>query len=153
MRQGAGSGVASFATALYSLQSFFQVVDVGCGGGGGHGAGGVGLAGVRVRVLVLLPRLAEQGELAMQHVCGGGHRGNCRFGEQRAQRGPVILLSRGEMPSGLTSGQYPPRPGGGPSGQPGLAGWSSPSLPQKEGDKQYLCVVQTASLSEDFQSL
>lgn len=89
VRWWAGSGAGpppppSLPVALYPLQALPQVVQV------GGGQGGAGVAGRLVLLLVELPRLLQLRQLALQHICGGGHR---RLGWQQGRdRRPVLWL-------------------------------------------------------------
>lgn len=80
---GGGGGAASLPVALYPLQTFLQVVQV---GGGGAAVGG----GVGVGVVVLLVELAgllQLRQLAVQHVGGRRHR---RLGGQQRADGRTL---------------------------------------------------------------
>lgn len=63
----------SLPVALYSLQTFLQVVQVGCGGGRACVSVRRGMGVCVVFLLVQLSRLFELRQLTVEHVGGGGH--------------------------------------------------------------------------------
>lgn len=77
-----GGGGGSLPFALYPLQAFLQVVQV--GGGGAAVGGGVGV----VLLLVQLAGLLQLRQLAVEHVGGGRHR---RLGGQQRGDGRSLL--------------------------------------------------------------
>lgn len=76
------------AVALYPLQPLLEVVEVGGGGRGACGAVGVGLLLLEVGLTGLL----ELRQFALEHVCGGGHRGLGQKGRDGTHQSTVPLL-------------------------------------------------------------